>query len=152
MTTTLLIRRFLSDYARNTVNLLTLVLVPVVFVVVAAGPLADAAELLGGASGDLAVEMATAGWAAGFLAGVAMYFQIAAARDADRRLVISGLRPGRLVSARLLTGLGLALVAAAAALIALQLRTGIAFPAKAAAGTVMFAIIYVAIGAGVGAL
>ncbi|HKE52982.1 MAG TPA: ABC transporter permease [Actinomycetes bacterium] len=152
MTTTLLIRRFLSDYARNPVNLLTLVLVPVVFVVVAAGPLADAAELLGGASGDLAVEMATAGWAAGFLAGVAMYFQIAAARDADRRLVISGLRPGRLVSARLLTGLGLALVAAAAALIALQLRTGIAFPAKAAAGTVMFAIIYLAIGAVVGAL
>ncbi|HEX2499089.1 MAG TPA: ABC transporter permease, partial [Actinomycetes bacterium] len=152
MTTMVLVRRFLADYARNPVNLLTLVLVPVVFVVVAAGPLADAAKLLGGASGDLAVETATAGWAAGFLAGIAMYFQITAARDADRRLVISGLRPARLVGARLLTGLGLALIVAVAALVALQLRTGIASPARAAAGTVMFAIIYLAIGAMVGAL
>jgi hypothetical protein len=148
----LLVRRFLADYARNPVNLVTLVLVPVVFVVVAAGPMADAAKLLGGASGDLAVETATAGWAAGFLARIAMYFQIAAAREADRRLVISGLQPGRLVGARLLAGLGLALIAAAAALVALQLRTGIASPARAAAGTVMFAVIYLAIGAVVGAL
>ncbi|MGP3948971.1 hypothetical protein [Streptomyces sp. 7N604] len=45
-------------------NLLVLILVPVVFVVVAAEPMADAAELLGGPGGP-AVQTATAGWAAG---------------------------------------------------------------------------------------
>src|SRR6266508_2444628 len=108
MTTPLLVRRFLADYARNPVNLLTLVLVPVVFVLVAAGPLADAAKLLGGAGGGPPVETATAGWAAGFLAGVAMYFQVAAARDTDRRLVVAGMPARPMVAARLLTGLVLA--------------------------------------------
>ena len=94
-----LIGRFLADYVRNPVNLLVLVIVPVVFVIVAAGAMADAARLLGGAGGP-AVETATAGWAAGFLAGIAMYFQISAARPADRRLVSAGLAPDRLVLAR----------------------------------------------------
>src|SRR6266508_3609754 len=108
MTTPLLVRRFLADYARNPVNLLTLVLVPVTFVLVAAGPLADAAKLLGRAGGGPPVETATAGWAAGFLAGVAMYFQVAAARDTDRRLVVAGMPARPMVAARLLTGLVLA--------------------------------------------
>ncbi|WP_406404513.1 hypothetical protein OH805_35205 [Streptomyces sp. NBC_00879] len=72
-------RRFLAEAARTPVNLLTLILAPVVFVVVAAGPMADAAELLAGPGGP-AVQTATAGWAAGFIAAVAMYFQIRAAR------------------------------------------------------------------------
>jgi hypothetical protein len=152
MSTVLFARRFLADYARNPVNLLVLVLVPVVFVVVAARSLADTAQLLGGAGGGPAVETATAGWAAGFLAGIAMYFQTAAARDVDRRLVIAGLPTRRLVAARLLTGVALAVLAAAAALLALQLRTGIDAPARVAAGTLMFAAIYLAIGAAVGAL
>jgi hypothetical protein len=151
MTTVMFVRRFLTDYARNPVNLLVLVLVPLVFVVVAAGALADAARLLGGAGGGPAVETTTAGWAAGFLAGVAMYFQVSAARDADRRLVIAGLPNTRLVAARLLTGLALAALVSAVALVALTLRTGIDAPARVAAGTVMFAAIYLAIGAVVGA-
>jgi ABC-2 family transporter protein len=151
MTTALFVRRFLADYARNPVNLLVLVLVPLVFVVVAAGSLADAAQLLGGAGGGPAVETTTAGWAAGFLAGVAMYFQVSTARDTDRRLVIAGLPTTRLVAARLLTGLALAVLACAVALVALALRTGIDAPARVAAGTLMFAAIYLAIGAVVGA-
>jgi len=151
MTTVMFVRRFLADYARNPVNLLVLVLVPLVFVVVAAGALADTARLLGGAGGGPAVETTTAGWAAGFLAGVAMYFQISAARDADRRLVIAGLPNTRLVAARLLTGLALAALVSAVALVALTLRTGIDTPARVAAGTLMFAAIYLAIGAVVGA-
>ncbi|HZY28424.1 MAG TPA: ABC transporter permease [Jiangellaceae bacterium] len=151
MTTVMFVRRFLTDYARNPVNLLVLVLVPLVFVVVAAGALADAARLLGGAGGGPAVETTTAGWAAGFLAGVAMYFQVSTARDADRRLVIAGLPNTRLVAARLLTGLALAALVSAVALVALTLRTGIDAPARVAAGTVMFAAIYLAIGAVVGA-
>lgn len=143
--------RFLADYVRNPVNLLVLIVVPVVFVIVAAGALADAARVLGGTQGS-AVETATAGWAAGFLAGIAMYFQINAARAADRRLVSAGLAPGRLVAARLGTGLVLAVLASTVALAALALRTGIDAPARVAVGTVMFAVTYLAIGALVGAV
>ncbi|WP_030587799.1 ABC transporter permease [Streptomyces anulatus] len=144
-------RRFLIDAARTPVNVLTLVLVPVVFVAVASGPMADAAELLGGPGGP-AVQTATAGWAAGFIAAVAMYFQMRAARAADRRLVLAGLAPSRLVAARMATGLVLALLAATTALVTLQLRTGIDEPGRVVAGTLMFALIYLAIGALIGVL
>jgi len=102
MTALLFERRFLADYARNPVNLLLLALVPVVFVGVVAGSLADFANLLGGPSGSV-VETATAGWAAAFLAGIAMYFLTATTRDIDRRLIFPGLPTSRLVLARLLT-------------------------------------------------
>ncbi|WP_406263777.1 DUF1876 family protein [Streptomyces sp. NBC_00191] len=144
-------RRFLAEAARTPVNLLTLALVPVVFVVVAAGPMADAAELLGGPGGP-AVQTATAGWAAGFIASIAMYFQMRAARANDRRLVLAGLAPSRLVAARMATGLAVALLAAASALVALELRTGISNPGRVLAGTLMFAVIYLAIGALIGVL
>lgn len=150
MSTLVFVRRFLTDYARNPVNLLLLAVVPVVFVVVVAGAMADAAKLLGGPGGP-AVETATAGWAAGFLAGIAMYFQTAATRDTDRRVVIAGLPAARLVAARLATGFTLALFASAIALAALAARGGIDAPSRVAAGTVMFALIYLAIGAIVGA-
>jgi len=143
-------RRFLADYVRNPVNLLLLAVVPVVFVVVVAGSLADASKLLGGQGP--AVETASAGWAAAFLAGIAMYFQSAATREVDRRVVIAGLPARRLVAARLLTGAVLALFAAAVALIALAARTGIDAPLRVTAGTVMFAVIYIAIGAVLGTL
>ncbi len=151
MTALLFERRFLADYARNPVNLLLLALVPAVFVVVVAGSLADFANLLGGPSGS-AVETATAGWAAAFLAGIALYFQTATTRDADRRLIFAGLPTSRLVLARLLTGLTLAAGAGGAALAALGLRTGIDHPARVIAGTLMFAVIYLAIGSAVGSL
>ena len=147
MTTTLaFVRRFLADYARNPVNLLLLVVVPTVFVVVVAGSMADAAKLLGGVGGP-AVETAAAGWAAAFLAGIAMYFQTAATQETDSRVVIAGLKPRALVLARLLTGFALAVGASTAALIALAARTGIDHPARAVAGTLMFAVIYIAVGA-----
>lgn len=152
MTTALFERRFLAEAARTPVNLLVLILVPVVFVVVAARPLADAAELLGGPGGP-AVQTATAGWAAGFIAAIAMYFQMRAARAADRRLVLAGLAPSRLVAARMATGLALALIATAAALLALTVRTGIGDdPGRVVAGTLMYAVIYLAIGALIGTL
>jgi hypothetical protein len=150
MTVLVFVRRFLTDYARNPVNVLLLVVVPVVFVVVVAASLADFAKLLGGTGS--AVPTVTAGWAAAFLAGIAMYFQIAATRDTDRRVVIAGFQASRLVLARLLTGLALAALASATALVALAARTGIDNPVPVIAGTVMSAIIYVAIGATVGAL
>ncbi|MEU4493387.1 MULTISPECIES: hypothetical protein [unclassified Streptomyces] len=143
-------RRFLAEAARTPVNLLTLILVPVVFVVVAARPMADAAELLGGPGGP-AVQTATAGWAAGFIAAIAMYFQMRAAQAATAVWSWPG-SPPRLVAARMATGLALVLLAAASALVALELRTGISNPGWVLAGTLMFAVIYLAIGALIGVL
>src|SRR6266508_872292 len=153
MNTIVFVRRFLADYARNPVNLLMLVLVPAVFVVAAAGYLVDAAKLLSDAPAEASsVATATAGWAAAFLAGIAMYFQVSAARDADRGLVVAGLPARRLVAARLAAGLALALLVSVVALVALQVRTGIDQPARVIVGTAMFAVIYLGIGATVGAL
>jgi len=151
MTVALLVRRFLLDHARNPVNILVLVIVPTVFVLVASGALADAARLLGGAGNTTQMETVTAGWAAGFVAAIGMYFQIAGNRAPDRRLVQSGLVRSKLVAARLLAGLLLALAAATVACLALIARVGAIDLWPVVTGTLMFAFIYVAIGAGVGA-
>lgn len=150
-TTALLSRRFLTEYGRNTANLLLLVLVPVTFVLSAAPALADAAKLLGGAAGGTGIETVTAGWAASFLSAVAMYFQVADSRRADRRLLGCGLPRHRLVIARLVVGVTLATLASAAALLALAARNGIDDPPRVIAGTLLFALIYVGLGAVVGA-
>src|SRR5665811_353013 len=157
MTTTLLVHRFLSDYVRNRANLLFLALVPIVFVMVAAGTLSDASQLLGGAGNGSSIETVAADWTAGFLTAIAMYFQVSAARNTDRRLVLSGLSglsglsSIRLVTARMAAGALLAAVASAAALVALAARTGIDDPLRVTAGTLMFAVIYLTFGAIVGA-
>jgi hypothetical protein len=152
VTAALLERRFLADYARTGTNLLLLVLIPVTFVIVAAPTLADAAKVLGGAHEGPGIETVTAGWAAAFLTGIAMYFQVASSRATDRRLILAGEPAGRLAVARLVTGAGLATAATFAALIALAARQGWADPARLIAGTAMFAIVYLAIGAVIGAL
>jgi hypothetical protein len=153
MTGPLLVRRFLADYARNPVNLLMLVLVPVAFVGAAAGSMTELARLLSGTMAPgTAVQTVTAGWAAAFIAAIAAYFQVRAARAADRRLVQAGLPAARLAAARAVTGLALAAVASAAALATLAVRTGIGHPERVIAGTFMFAVIYLAVGALIGAL
>lgn len=143
-----LTRRFLVEYGRNPVNLLVLVVVPVFFVLVAADPISEAAEFLGGTSS--AVETATTGWAAAFLAALAMYFQTRQAHSADRRLVTAGLPTAVLVIARMSTGLLVAVFVSAVALATLLLRGDVDDPLRVAAGTLMFAAIYVGIGAAVG--
>lgn len=150
MTGWVLARGFLRDYVRNSTNLLVLVLVPVVFVLAAADSLGRAARLLGG--DGAALEQATAGWAAGFLAAVAMYFQVSSARETDRRLLLCGARRATVVSARLLTGVFLALVGAAVALLALAARDPLDQPLRVVVGTILFALVYVGIGAAVGAV
>jgi len=148
--TSALTRGFLLDYARNPTNLVVLVLVPTVFVLVAADSLANAARLFGG--NGAALQQATAGWAAAFLAAVAMYFQVAAAHDTDRRLVLCGARPATLVGARLLTGLVLAVNASVVALVTLALRGSMHAPLRTVIGTAMFALVYLGIGAAVGSV
>lgn len=149
--TTLLIRRFLTDYGRNRANLILLLLVPVAFVVAAAPALADASALLGGAGGGAAIETVTAGWAAGFLAGVAMYFQISGTHAADRRLVLAGMPRLRLAAARIATGVALGTLASLTALLALAARGEVREPHRVIVGTLLFALVYVGIGAVVGA-
>jgi hypothetical protein len=147
MTTALLVRRFLADHARNPVNLLVLAAVPVVFVVVAADPLASVGRALGGSTGAAPVETITAGWAAGFVAAVGAYFQLASARHTDRRLVLAGLPRRTLVRARLLAGASLGAFAALVALVALASQGPVDDPFRVVAGTVLFATIYLALGA-----
>lgn len=146
----LLAALFARDYRRNGVNALVLVAVPGTFVLVAAGTLADSAQLLGG--NPAAVTTVTAGWAAGFVSAIGMYFLIAGNRAADRRLIVSGMPRRTLTAARSATGLIVVAVACTAALLALAARTGIEDPARAIAGTVMFALVYAAVGSLVGVL
>lgn len=152
---TLPLRPFLHEASRNRVTLSLLIIVPVVFVALVGGAITDAGKLLGGQGGPQA-QTATAGWTAGFVAAVAMYFGVRSARAADRRLVIAGLPSTRLVLARLVTGAVSAVVAAAVSYVTLLVRTGsdggVDHPARVAAATVMFTLIYLALGAHIGAL
>ena len=150
MTTVMFVRRFLADYARNPVNLLVLVLVPLVFVVVAAG----------------ALPTPRAYWGRRRWPRRGNHHRRVGRRvPRRRRHVLPGLRgprrrpatghrrpaqhpPGRRPAAHRARPRALV---SAVALVALTLRTGIDAPARVAAGTLMFAAIYLAIGAVVGA-
>ena len=146
----LVARRAVTDYARRPLNLVLLVAVPVVLVFVWGGTLADFSELIGGTTNRVQLEAATAGWAAAALAGLGGFFQIAGARATDRRLAAAGGRAGPVVAGRVGACLALAGLASAGGLVALAVRTGINDPFRAVAGTLVVAVIYVAIGILVG--
>lgn len=150
--TALLVRRFLLDHARNRTTTVVLFLVPMAFVLAAAPTPADAARLLGGRGTEPAVEVATAGWAAAFVSGMAMYLQLADSGAADRRLAVAGARVWQLAAARTFVGVVLAAAASAAAVLALLVRVPVAQPARVALGTFLAALAYLGIGALVGAL
>ena len=148
-----LLDAFVRDYVRNPVNAVFLVLVPTVFVLLAADALTAAAALLTGRDGA-PVQTATAGWAASFLAGVAVYFQVSANRAADRRLVLAGLPAARLAAARLACGAVAAVAVTLVAFAALVLaeRGDVAAPARVLVGTLLAALVYLGIGAVIGAV
>ena len=152
MTTALLVQRYLSEYGRRPVNLVLLAVVPVVFVTLAAGAIADFAAVVGGVDGPTALSAPTAGWSAAFLAGVAGFFLVLGSRAPDRRLALAGMGAGRIAAARLATGAILAFVSAAGALVALSMRTGLGDPLRTVSGTAIFALVYLAIGVAVGSL
>ncbi len=138
--------RYLVEYARRPLNMVLLAVVPVVFVALSAGAIADFARILGGEASTGQLEVTTAGWAAAFLAGVAAFFHVSGSRDADQRLAAAGSSSWPVVVARLGSSLLLAAVAAAGALAALAVRTDIADVPRTVAATGMFAIIYLGIG------
>ncbi|HSJ83194.1 MAG TPA: ABC transporter permease [Acidimicrobiia bacterium] len=150
--TTLLTRRYLNEYARRPLNLVLLAVVPVVFVALSAGAIADFARILGGEASFGQLEAATAGWAAAFLAGVAGFFHVTGSREPDRRLAAAGAATAKVVAARVSSSLALAAVASVGALTALAVRTDLVDVGRAVGATAMFALIYLAIGVAVGAL
>ncbi|GBE24804.1 hypothetical protein BMS3Bbin02_01079 [bacterium BMS3Bbin02] len=143
---------YLAEYARRPVNVALLVLVPLVFVMLASGSITDFASIVGGIEDPGQLAAPTAGWAAAFLAGVAGFFHVLGSRDTDRRLANAGMGAWKVTFARLVSGLGLALLASAAAIIALALRTGLDDPVRTIVGTVMTAVIYLGIGIAIGAV
>ncbi len=151
MSTGLLVRRFAVDYLRNPVNILVLVATPVVFVAVAAPTLADIARLLGGAQDRSGVARLAAGWTAGFVAAIAMYFQVSTSREADRRMVGAGLPRRTMVASRMAVGGLLGLLGALVAVATLVASQGTGQLGRTALGTALFAAVYLGFGALVGA-
>ncbi len=149
--TTRLIVAWLREHSRRPLNLALLVAVPVVFVVLSAGALADFADILAGDSSRDSVELATAGWAASVLAGVGAFFHVAGSRQADRRLAATGLKARVVVASRMASSAVLGLLAVAASVLALSVRVDIANPGRVLAATVISAAIYLGIGIIVGA-
>lgn len=146
-----LTRRYLTEYARRPINLVLLVVVPLIFVTLAAGAIADFAEVVGGLGDQDQLAAPTAGWAAGFIAGVAGLFHVLGSRRADRRLTLAGMGAARITVARLLSGVVLAVLAAVSAIGALALRTGMVDPVRTSIGTLMFGLLYLGLGVGIGA-
>lgn len=139
-------RRWLTDYSRRPLNVVLLVAVPVIFVTLSAGSLAEFADLLGGNSNLGVVEAATAGWAASVLAGVAGFFHVASTRDADRRLASASGKVRSVVVSRLVSTLILAALASAGAVAALRVRTDVNDLPRVVGATLMFAAIYAGFG------
>lgn len=142
----------LAEYVRRPLNLVLLAVVPLVFVTLSAGTIADFADALGGGAQTGAIEAASAGWAAAILAGIGGFFHVAGSREPDRRLAAAGAGSLQVVVARIGSALVLAVIAAAGSLVALAIRTGIADPLQTIAATGLFAAIYLALGIAVGAL
>lgn len=143
---------FLREQLRAPLTLALLIALPFLFVVLAADVLGEFADALGG---SLVADGATAlgaGWSAAFIAGTLGFFQIASAREADRRLARAGLGPLRVAAARIGAAVGLAALAAAAAYAAMATQIDVVHPWHAAAAILGYALIYLGVGALVGSL
>ena len=143
---------FAREQLRAPFTLALLITVPALFVIAAADALSDFADALGGRlAADAAVALG-AGWAAAFVSGTLGFFSAVSAHGADRRLSLAGLGPARVAGSRIGAALLLALLAAAAAFAALELRSAVAHPAHAAIAIFAFALLYVAVGVLVGSV
>jgi hypothetical protein len=143
---------FVREHLRAPLTLVLLVAIPLLFVLVFASVLGEFADALGGALAERAAASISAGWAAAFLAGTLAFFQVSSSRGADRRLALAGLGPSRVAIARIAAALTLATAVSAVAFVTLWLRSGIEHPGHAAVAILAFAVIYIGIGAAIGAL
>lgn len=143
---------FVREHLRAPLTLALLIAIPVFFVLIFATVLGDFAEALGGMLAAQAATSISAGWAAAFLSGTLAFFEVSSSRGADRRLALAGMGAARVAVARIGAAVLLAAVVGAIAFTTLALRTGIAHPAHAAAAIGAFALIYIGIGAAIGAI
>jgi hypothetical protein len=142
---------FVREHMRTPLTLTLLVAIPIFFVLIFASVLGEFADALGGTLEGSASTAISAGWAAAFLCGTLAFFQVASSRSADRRLALAGLGAGRVALARIAAAIALGVVVSAIAYLTLWLRSGIEHPAHAAAAVLAFALIYIGIGALIGA-
>jgi hypothetical protein len=143
---------FLSEHLRDPLTVALLVAIPALFVVVSAAVLSEFASALGGSVAGRSASALGAGWAAAFLAGALGFFQVSSSRDADRRLALAGFGAAKTATARIGAALVLGLLVSVVAFFTLWLRAGIAHPAHAFVAILIFALIYIGIGALVGSL
>jgi hypothetical protein len=144
-------RSFVREQLRTPLTLALLVGIPVFFVVIFASVLGEFSKALGGTLATRSATSISAGWAAAFLSGALGFFLVSSSRGADRRLAAAGLGAGRVALARIAAALVLGAVVSAAALATLWVRSGIGHPLHAAVAILAFAVIYVGIGALIGA-
>jgi hypothetical protein len=142
---------FVREHLRTPLTVIMLVAIPAFFVLIFASVLGEFADALGGTLAGSASTAISAGWAAAFLCGALAFFQVASSRSADRRLALAGLGAGRVAMARILAAVVLGVIVSAIAYLTLWLRSGIEHPAHAAAAILAFALIYIGIGALIGA-
>jgi hypothetical protein len=142
---------FVREHLRTPLTLAMLVVIPIFFVLIFASVLDEFAKALGGTLAGSATTAISAGWAAAFLCGALAFFQVSSSRGADRRLAVAGLGPGRVALSRIAAAIVLGVTVSAVAYLTLWLRSGIEHPLHAAAAILAFALIYVGIGALIGA-
>lgn len=143
--------RFVREQLRAPLTLVLLVAVPAFFVLIFAGILGQFSQALGGTLAARSATSISAGWAAAFLSGTLGFFQVSSSRGADRRLAVAGFGASRVALARIAAALLLAATVSAVAFLTLWLRTGIGHPGHAAVAILSFALIYIGIGALIGA-
>lgn len=143
---------FIREHLRAPLTLVLLAAIPVFFVLIFASVLGEFADALGGTLAEQAATSISAGWAAAFLSGTLAFFQVSSSRGADRRLAIAGLGPGRVAGSRIGAAVAIGAAVSAVAFVTLWLRSGIEHPLHASVAILSFALIYIGIGALIGAL
>lgn len=143
---------FVRQQVRNPVTVAMLVIIPVLFVLLAASALEELSSSLGGDVAGSAATALGAGWASAFLGGILGFFQVSSSRDADRRLALAGMGGLRVAAARIGACVGLSMLVAAIAFAVLWVDTGLEDPGLALLAILAFGLIYVGIGALIGSL
>jgi hypothetical protein len=142
---------FVREHLRAPLTVVLLVAIPAFFVLIFATVLGQFAKALGGTLATQSATAISAGWAAAFLAGTLAFFQVSSSRAADRRLSLAGLGPWRVAVARIVAALAIGVAVTAVAFVTLWLRSGIGHPLHAAVAILSFAVIYIGLGALIGA-
>jgi hypothetical protein len=142
---------FVREHLRAPLTLALLLWIPAFFVLIFASVLGEFAEALGGTLAAQSATAVSAGWAVAFLSGTLAFFQVSSSRGADRRLAAAGVGPRRVALARIAAALAIGVVVSVVAFLTLWLRSGIEHPLHAAVAILSFAVIYIGIGAVIGA-